>query len=310
MMTKKVKIFLIVLSIIISSSVGILAYNIAEQVRSGIVNTAAYYDIIIGPAGSSTQLAMNTMFFTDTPLGTISYEYVEELEADDRTNTVIPFAMGDSYNSARIIGTKPAFLEGKELAEGEMFHETFDAVVGSAVAKTYGISVGDKLVTSHGLSESGSSHESTPLTVTGILETTKTAYDNAVFTAKLALRNAKFGGILWHQGESNCKNCDMGDYREKFMNTMCNMRREFDALDLPLIVGEISESIGESWELGDWTRKFNLLLKELAIQQPCCAVASQEGLSLRPDGIHFDAKSCRVFGKRYFEQYITLVSSL
>ncbi|MBE6562526.1 MAG: FtsX-like permease family protein [Ruminococcaceae bacterium] len=182
MMTKKVKIFLIVLSIIISSSVGILAYNIAEQVRSGIVNTAAYYDIIIGPAGSSTQLAMNTMFFTDTPLGTISYEYVEELEADDRTNTVIPFAMGDSYNSARIIGTKPAFLEGKELAEGEMFHETFDAVVGSAVAKTYGISVGDKLVTSHGLSESGSSHESTPLTVTGILETTKTAYDNAVFT--------------------------------------------------------------------------------------------------------------------------------
>jgi len=135
-------------------------------------------------------------------------------------------------------------------------------------------------------------------------------YDNAVFTAKLALRNAKFGGILWHQGESNCKNCDMGDYREKFMNTMCNMRREFDALDLPLIVGEISESIGESWELGDWTRKFNLLLKELAIQQPCCAVASQEGLSLRPDGIHFDAKSCRVFGKRYFEQYITLVSSL
>ena len=82
MAVKKVKIILIVLSIVISASVGILAYNISKQVDNGIKSTAAYYDMIIGPSGSSTQLAMNTMFFTDTPLGTISYDYVEKLEAD------------------------------------------------------------------------------------------------------------------------------------------------------------------------------------------------------------------------------------
>lgn len=182
MATKKAKIFLIILSIVISSSVALLAYNISEQIQNGIVNTAAYYDIIIGPSGSSTQLAMNTMFFTDTPLGTIPYEYAEKLQNDERVNVAVPFAMGDSYNSAKIVGTKPEFLEGKEIAQGKMFSEEYEAVIGSAVAKTYGLSIGDSMITSHGISETGEKHEATPLTVVGILDATKTAYDNTVFT--------------------------------------------------------------------------------------------------------------------------------
>jgi len=182
MLTKKVKMILIIMSIVISASVAILAYNVAEQVNDGLINTTSTYDTIIGPAGSSTQLAMNTLFFTDKPLGTISYEYVEQLEADSRVNVVIPFAMGDSYNSAKIVGTKPAFLDGKELKEGEMFGDVFEAVVGSSVAKKFGLSIGDELVTSHGLSENGEKHEATPLKLVGILDETNTAYDNVVFT--------------------------------------------------------------------------------------------------------------------------------
>lgn len=182
MAVKKAKILLIVLSIVISATVAILAYNISEQVNDGFKSTAAYYDMIIGPSGSSTQLAMNTMFFTDKPLGTISYEYVEQLERDERVGTVVPFTMGDSYNGARIVGTSSRFLDGKAVSKGEMFNEPFEAVIGSAVAKKYGLTVGDKLVTSHGLSEGGHAHEGSPLTVVGILGETKTAYDNVIFT--------------------------------------------------------------------------------------------------------------------------------
>ena len=139
--------------------------------------------MIIGPPGSATQLAMNTMFFTETPLGTISYEYAEALENDTRVNRVVPFTMGDSFNGARIIGTTPDFLDGKALRTGEMFGEAFEAVVGASVAKKYGLSVGSTLVTSHGISEGGHAHEASPLTVVGILKETKTAYDNAIFTA-------------------------------------------------------------------------------------------------------------------------------
>lgn len=182
MAIKKAKIVLIVISIVISACVGILAYNISEQVDSGFKTTAAYYDMIIGPSGSSTQLAMNTMFFTDKPLGTISYEYVEQLQKDTRVNKVVPFTMGDSYNGAKIVGTTADFLEGKELREGEMYSDKFQCVIGSAVAEKYGLSLGSTLVTSHGLTEGGHAHEGNPLTVVGILATTKTAYDNVIFT--------------------------------------------------------------------------------------------------------------------------------
>ena len=86
MAIKKAKIILIVISIVISATVALLAYNVSEQVDDGFKTTTGYYDMIIGPSGSSTQLAMNTMFFTEKPLGTFSYELVEQLEADTRIN--------------------------------------------------------------------------------------------------------------------------------------------------------------------------------------------------------------------------------
>lgn len=182
MAIKKAKIALVVISIVISACVGLLAYNVAQQVDSGFKTTAGYYDMIIGPSGSSTQLAMNTMFFTEKPLGTISYEYVEKLQKDMRVNKVVPFTMGDSYNAAKIVGTTPDFLEGKAIAEGEMFAEKFQCVVGAAVAEKYSLSIGSELITSHGLTGEGHAHESTPLKVVGILKETKTAYDNVIFT--------------------------------------------------------------------------------------------------------------------------------
>lgn len=132
-------------------------------------------------------------------------------------------------------------------------------------------------------------------------------YDNAVFTAKLALRTAKLGGIIWHQGESNCRNFVVNGYREKFLRTIEGLRRELDAAGLPFIIGEISECMGERWNLGEWTAPFNRCLHEIAAEIPLCAAVSQKGLTLRPeDGIHFDAPSCRELGKRYFEKYIEL----
>mgnify|MGYP003440907787 CR=1 FL=1 len=134
MAIKKAKIILGVISIVISACVGLLAYNVAQQVDSGFKTTAGYYDMIIGPSGSSTQLAMNTMFFTEKPLGTISYDYVEKLEKDMRVNKVVPFTMGDSYNAAKIVGTTADFLDGKDIKDGTMFTGKFQCVIGAAVA--------------------------------------------------------------------------------------------------------------------------------------------------------------------------------
>ena len=182
MLVRRARVVLVTLSIVLSASVALLAFNISQQVSEGIISTAGFYDMIIGPAGSSTQLAMNTMFFTDEPLGTISYEYVEELQSSGLTNAVVPFTMGDSYNASKIIGTSADYLEGKRLKSGSMFEEPFEAVVGSAVADRYGLALGEHMVTSHGLTGTGHAHEGNPLTVVGILAKTGTAYDNVIFT--------------------------------------------------------------------------------------------------------------------------------
>lgn len=180
MAIKKIQIILVIFSIVISAGVGVLAYNIGGQVSDGITSNAAYYSAIIGPAGSETQLAMNSMYFTDSPLGTIPYGVVSELQRDSRVVSAIPFAMADSYNGYSCVGTTSQYLEGKKIAEGRMMDDSGsrEVVVGAAVARVCDLKIGEEIYTSHSV---GDEHH-TPLMVVGILEASHTAFDNVVFT--------------------------------------------------------------------------------------------------------------------------------
>jgi putative ABC transport system permease protein len=182
MAIKRLQILLIVLSIVISAGVGVLAFNVASQVDDGITSGAQYYSAIVGPAGSNTQLAMNTMYFRESPVGTIPYSVVISLQRDNRVDKVIPFAMADSYNGYGVVGTTPDYLDGKELKSGEMLAAdgTLQAVVGYNVAKYCALEVGDQIYTSH--SASSTDTHTQGITVVGILAETHSSYDNVVFT--------------------------------------------------------------------------------------------------------------------------------
>ena len=182
MAIKKVQIILVVLSIVISAGIGVLAFNVATQVDEGITSNAGYYSAIIGPAGSNTQLAMNTMYFTDKPVGTIPYSVVSMLQQDQRVTSVIPFAMADNYNGYGVVGTTPAYLAKKTVAKGEMFDATatMQAVIGSNIAKYNDLEVGDVIYTSH--SVGGTDTHAQGITVVGILEESHSSFDNIVFT--------------------------------------------------------------------------------------------------------------------------------
>ena len=182
MAIKKVQIILIVLSIVISAGIGVLAFNVASQVDEGITSGAQYYSAIVGPAGSNTQLAMNTMYFNESPVGTIPYTVVSSLQQDQRVSRVIPFAMADSYNGYGVVGTTPDYLENKSVALGEMFDasDTMQAVIGSNVAKYCDVQVGDTIHTSHSASDQNAHAQG--ITIVGILEETHSSFDNIVFT--------------------------------------------------------------------------------------------------------------------------------
>ena len=182
MAIKKTQVILIVLSIVISASIGVLAFNVATQVDEGITDNAGYYSVIVGPAGSKTQLAMNSMYFTDTPVGTIPYRVTSMLQQDARVTSAIPFAMADSYNGYGVVGTTPDYLNGKTVAEGVLpdADGSLQAVVGASVAKYNDLKVGDVIYTSHAAGDS--EHHAQGLTVVGILEESHSSFDRIVFT--------------------------------------------------------------------------------------------------------------------------------
>ena len=182
MAIKKVQTLLIIISIVLSAGISILAFNVSTQVDEGITSGAQYYSAIIGPSGSNTQLAMNTMYFNESPLGTIPYSVVTTLQKDQRVKSVIPFAMADSYNGYNVVGTTPAYLDNKTLAKGAMFDQstTQQAVIGANVAKYCNVNVGDVIHTSH--SANSTETHTQGITVVGILKETHSSFDNVVFT--------------------------------------------------------------------------------------------------------------------------------
>ena len=130
-------------------------------------------------------------------------------------------------------------------------------------------------------------------------------FDHAVMQAKLAQRSSEIIGILWHQGESDCRGDEkVALYKERFLKMARALRAELG--ELPIIIGELAWNIDQKWEVGDRVAKLNAIFHEIADELPLCAVASSEGLRLKKDGIHFNTESLRIFGKRYYECYKNL----
>ncbi len=180
--TKKAISILFTLAICIATAISMLAINITFQIEEGFFSADKKYDVIIGNSGSSTQLIMSSLFFSDDPLGTIDYDIYEDM-LDNDFEKVVPISIADSYRNSRIIGSTNDLLESYSLVDGTLFNREFQIVLGYEVAKAYGLNVGDTIVSSHGVSGSLNSHENSPYTVVGILEKTNTNYDNVCFTS-------------------------------------------------------------------------------------------------------------------------------
>ena len=132
-------------------------------------------------------------------------------------------------------------------------------------------------------------------------------YDHAVMMTKLAMRTSRLCGILWHQGESDCLHGELvRTYPERFIEMITSMRRELGVGDIPVIIGELSELIDPKYNRSEYLAMMNENFAEIARRIPNCGVVSSKGLVLKEDGLHFNAHSLRVFGRRYFEVYTTL----
>jgi putative ABC transport system permease protein len=151
---------------------------------------AALFDLVVGAKGSPLQLTLSSVYHLDMPTGNVPWALYEKLKTNRRIETAIPIGLGDNYAGFRIVGTEPHLFELKEgtqsffqFAQGAVFKEDFEVVLGSQVAQATGLKLGDAFAGTHGLiSMPGSEvHGEFPYRVCGILEPTGTAQDRAIF---------------------------------------------------------------------------------------------------------------------------------
>lgn len=134
-------------------------------------------------------------------------------------------------------------------------------------------------------------------------------FDHAVMTTGLAARTSQLAGIIWHQGESDCRAFDAEVYSRDFLTTMTALRKALHAEHLPLILGELAENSTASYYMQlESLPVFNRNLHRLAAQLPCCGVVNAQGLEMKPDKLHFNSASLRTLGVRYFEKYKELTA--
>ena len=135
-------------------------------------------------------------------------------------------------------------------------------------------------------------------------------YDNAVCQARLASRSSEIVGILWHQGENDTTDIKLVEAYLKGFMTMINTLISDLQLpkNIPVIVGEIGDFV-EGYLDGrcKYFKELNSVLKEIADSLESGGIASSKGLTCRSDNIHFDSKSYRELGHRYFEEYKRIV---
>ncbi|RYE71679.1 MAG: ABC transporter permease [Oxalobacteraceae bacterium] len=141
-------------------------------------------DMVIGAKGSPLQLILSSIYQIDSPVGNIPLAEAERLTRNPMIKTAIPLAMGDSYKSFRIVGTNKKYLDhfGASVAQGQLFKDDLDVVIGLRVASATGLKVGDSFASQHGLDGNGEEHGNKKYKVVGLLAPSNSVCDQLILT--------------------------------------------------------------------------------------------------------------------------------
>lgn len=166
--------------------------TLRRETEKAFERESALFDLVVGAKGSPLQLVLSSVYHLDMPTGNIPYARYTALRNDGRVTAAYPVGLGDNYKGYRIVGTETHFFDLTEndrpmfrIADGSLFTDDFQAVLGSIVAEETGMTIGEEFFGSHGVMDIAGSeeHEQFPYVVTGILEPTGTASDRAIFVS-------------------------------------------------------------------------------------------------------------------------------
>jgi len=117
----------------------IVVYGVIDQ---SFRNAASGYDLLIGAKGGSLQLTLNTVYHIGRPIENIPWTYYKEFQPGGEygplVEAAIPYCMGDSYLSYRVVATTPEMFTALDYAQGKSYKFAAGRNFGSEAAHAAG----------------------------------------------------------------------------------------------------------------------------------------------------------------------------
>ena len=113
----------------------------SNQLNEKISANAKGIDLVVGAKGSPLQLILCTIFHVDYPTGNIKLNEAEQLAKHRLIKSAIPLALGDSYQSFRIVGTNLSYAElhHAKIESGSFWSKDLEVVLGATVSRVSGL---------------------------------------------------------------------------------------------------------------------------------------------------------------------------
>ena len=162
-----------------------LLLQLNTLIKDQMDNNLRGIDMVVGAKGSPLQLILSSVYHIDSPTGNISFQEAENISKNRMVGSSIKILYGDNYKGYRIVGAEKKFIDLYKgvIKEGKDWEKPYEALVGSKVYEKLKINLGDELVSSHGLRETGQSHDEGTFKVVGLLKPSNSVIDQLIITS-------------------------------------------------------------------------------------------------------------------------------
>lgn len=164
--------------------------------RESFANTVSGVDLIVGARSGPLNLLLYSIFRIGDATANVSWKTYQKIATHPDVAWTIPISLGDSHRGFRVMGTDGNYFahyrfggdHELKFSSGGPFHDLYDAVLGSDVARTLGYKLGDSIIVAHGVGNvSFAEHKDKPFRVAGILAPTGTPVDRTVHVSLEAI---------------------------------------------------------------------------------------------------------------------------
>ena len=168
-----------------------LLLQLNTLIKDQMDNNLRGIDMVVGAKGSPLQLILASVYHIDSPTGNISLKEAEKVSKNRMVGSSIRLLYGDNYKGFRIVGTEKKFIDLYKgtIKEGKKWINPYEVLVGSKVYEKLKINLGDELVSSHGLRETGQSHDEGTFKVVGLLKPSNSVIDQLIITSPQSVWN-------------------------------------------------------------------------------------------------------------------------